>query len=100
MERDYCPNTHHTEVNMFTEIVSIRVPESNPQPLDERVANAHRDAAALISWLSIPGVGEKYNLEAAYLITMLKMCMDSTSPGESVNDIDLLVEYIRQAVSS
>lgn len=85
---------------MSAQILTFPVPESNPQPLDERVANAHRDAAALISWLSIPGVGEKYNLEAAYLITMFKMCMESTSPGESVNDIDLLVEYIRQAVQS
>lgn len=84
---------------MAAQILTFPVVQTNPQPLDERVQNAHRDAAALISWLSIPGVGLKYNLEAAYLITMLKMCMDSTSPGESVNDIDLLVEYIKGAVA-
>jgi len=83
---------------MLTKIVSTHVPEANPQPLDERVANAHHDAQNLINWLSIPGVALRYNLEAGYLIGMFRMCMSSSTADEAVGDIELLIGYVKQTV--
>lgn len=70
------------------------------ESLPTSVQEAHQDAQNLINWLSIPGVAERYNLEAGYLIGILKMCINSSTPEEAVGDIYLLAEYIKKMVQA
>ena len=83
---------------MFTEIVSTRVPNSNPQPLDERIQEAHRNAQNIINWITVPGVGQRYDLDVEFLVLMFTVLIHSTSPMESVDDIELLIDYVRDTV--
>lgn len=83
---------------MLREILTTRVPESNPQPLDERIANAHRDVQSMIDWLSIPGAALRYNLDAEFLLTMFIYLKHGCNPAESIEDIEVLVAYVKGEV--
>lgn len=64
------------------------------------IAEAHTNARNVIAWLSVPGVALRYNLEADYIIGLLKMCMESCTKWEAVEDINMLIGYVKTTVGA
>lgn len=65
------------------------------------VASAHTDARNLITWLTTPGVSERYGIaEAAWVVSMLNILITSTTPEDAVSEIKYLVSYIRKLVGA
>lgn len=83
---------------MSTNIIQASFFEVNPESSQSIIASAHQDANAIIDWLSIPGVGERYMLDVDYVISLLRILINSCTPEQAVGDIDLLIGYVKMAV--
>lgn len=77
-------------------IVSTRVPEVNP----EFIQDAHRDAQAIVDWITVPGVAARYGLDVQFLAPMLITLIYSCTPDEAVGDIYLLIDHVKRAVGA